>query len=136
MNPAHKPAFEMLMARWYAPEPHTLPLCEMDFRPGGRFRMAMRSPKGVEHPFTGICREIVPPSKLVWTGEFRYGPVDQMRTTVTFEEEGKKTKVTVHQTFSVLTPESEPHTRGAKQGWTATLDQLQRLAETGQGSGE
>jgi uncharacterized protein YndB with AHSA1/START domain len=51
-------------------------------------------------------------------------------TTVTFEEEGKKTKLTVRQTFSVLTPETEPHTKGAKQGWTATLDQLQALTES------
>ncbi|MBZ5639756.1 MAG: SRPBCC domain-containing protein [Acidobacteriia bacterium] len=118
------------LTRWFAPHPYTLPLCEMDFRPGGRFRMAMRAPEGVEHPFTGVYREIVPPSRLVWTGEFPYGPVDQIRTTVTFEEEGKKTKLTVRQTFSALTPETEPHTRGAKQGWTATLDQLQALAES------
>ncbi|MDE2140790.1 MAG: DoxX family protein [Elusimicrobia bacterium] len=28
----------------------------------------MRSPEGQEHPFTGVYREVVPPSKLVWTG--------------------------------------------------------------------
>ena len=118
-----------LVARWFAPQPYTLPRCEMDFRTGGRFSMAMRSPEGQEHSFTGVYREVTPPSKLVWTGEFPYGPADQIRTTVTFEEEGKKTKVTVCQTFSVLTPETEPHTKGAVQGWTATLDQLQALCE-------
>jgi uncharacterized protein YndB with AHSA1/START domain len=119
------------LTRWFAPLPYTLPLCEMDFRPGGRFRMAMRSPAGEDHEFSGVYREIVPPSKLVWTGEFASGPVDQVRTEITFEEEGTKTKLSVRQTFSVLTPETEPHTKGAKQGWTATLDQLQALAEAG-----
>jgi uncharacterized protein YndB with AHSA1/START domain len=113
------------LARWFAPLPYTLPKCEIDFRSGGRFAMAMRSPEGVEHPFTGVYREIVPCSRIVWTGEFPYGPAEQIRTTITFEAQGQKTKLTVHQSFSVLTPETEPHTKGAKQGWTATLDQLE-----------
>lgn len=153
MRSAREPAFELLMsrvigaprervfdawsepshlARWFAPEPFTLSLCELDFRPGGRFRMAMRSPQGMEHPFTGVYREVERPSKLVWTGEFPYGPVDQIRTTVTFEAEGRETRLTVRQSFSVLTPETEPHTKGAKPGWTATLDQLQRYVESGE----
>jgi uncharacterized protein YndB with AHSA1/START domain len=117
------------VSRWFAPLPYTLPKCEMDFRPGGRFIMTMRSPEGQEHPFSGTYREVTPYSRLVWVGEFPYGPKDQMTTTITFEAEGKKTKLTVRQTFSVLTPETEPHTKGAKMGWTATLDQLQALAE-------
>ena len=112
------------VARWFAPQPYSLPKCEMDFRPGGRFVMTMRSPEGVEHPFTGVYREIDFPSKLVWTGEFPDGPAEQMRTTITFEAVGKKTKLTAHQSFSVLTPETEPRAKGAQQGWTATLDQL------------
>lgn len=119
------------LKRWFSPHPYTLPLCEMDFRPGGHFRMAMRSPEGVDHEFTGVYREIVPPSKLVFTGEFPDGPADQILTTVTFEAEGTSTKLTMRQTFSVLTPETEPHAKGAKLGWTATLDQLKALAESG-----
>ncbi len=86
--------------------------------------MAMRSPDGVEHSFAGIYREVVPPARIIWTAEFLKGPVDQISTEVTFEEHEKKTTITVRQTFAVLTPETEPHTRGAKQGWTATLNQL------------
>ena len=145
MTTANKPAFELVLsrvidaprarvfeawakpkrlARWFAPKPYTLPKCEMDFRPGGSFRMAMRAPDGTEHPFSGVYREIVPPEKLVWIGEFPNGPAEQMLTTVTFEDQAGKTKLAVRQTFSVLTPETEPHTKGAKPGWTATLDQL------------
>jgi uncharacterized protein YndB with AHSA1/START domain len=115
------------VTRWFAPLPYTLPKCEMDFRVGGRFSMTMRSPEGQEYPFTGVYREITPYSRLVWTGEFPYGPAEQMRTEVAFEKDGTKTTLTVRQTFSVLTPETEPHTKGAKQGWTATLDQLEAL---------
>jgi len=115
------------MAQWFAPKPFTLIVDQMDFRPGGRFRMAMRGPNGEHFPFTGTYREIVPPAKLSWSGEFATGPADQMTTVVTFEEQGPKTKVHVRQTFHVMTPEIKRATEGAKQGWTMTLDQLEEF---------
>ena len=102
------------MAQWFAPKPFKLIVDQMDFRPGGRFRMAMRGPNGEDFPFTGTYREIVSPAKLWWTGEFASGPADQVSTVVTFEEQGQRTKVHVRHA-----------TKGAKQGWTMTLDQLE-----------
>ncbi len=113
------------MAQWFAPKPFKLVVDKMVFRPGGRFSMSMRGPNGEDSPFTGTYREIVPPAKLSWTGEFATGPTDQMSTVVTFEEQGQQTKVHVRQTFHVMTPEIEHATKGAKQGWTMTLDQLE-----------
>lgn len=112
------------ITRWFAPKPFQLIVKEMDFRPGGRFNMAMRGPDGENFPFTGTYREITAPAKLVWTGEFTSGPADQMTTEVSFEEQGTKTKVHARQTFHVMTPEIEHATQGAKQGWTMTLNQL------------
>jgi len=112
------------LAQWFAPQPYQLIIHTMDFRPGGRFSMAMRGPEGNDFPFTGTYREIVPPAKLSWTGEFASGPADQMTTVVTFEEQGRKTTVHARQIFHVMTPEIERATQGAKQGWTMTLDQL------------
>jgi uncharacterized protein YndB with AHSA1/START domain len=150
MTTVEKPAFELVMSRlidaprtrvfkawsepeqmaqWFAPKPFILIINTVDFRPGGRFSMAMRGPNGEDFPFTGTYREIVPPAKLSWTGEFSSGPADQISTVVTFEEQGQKTKVHVRQTFHVMTPEIEHATKGAKQGWTMTLDQLQGLCE-------
>ena len=113
------------MAQWFAPKPFKLVVDKMVFRPGGRFSMSMRGPNGEDSPFTGTYREIVPPAKLSWTGEFATGPTDQMSTVVAFEEQGQQTKVHVRQTFHVMTPEIEHATKGAKQGWTMTLDQLE-----------
>ena len=145
---ARKPAFELVldrvinaprarvfeawtdpaqMAQWFAPKPYRLIVEKMDFRPGGSFSMAMRGPDGKDFPFTGTYREIVPPAKLSWTGEFASGPADQMTTVVTFEEEGPKTRLHVRQTFHVMTPEIEQATKGARQGWTLTLDQLEKF---------
>ena len=86
--------------------------------------MAMRAPDGSEHAFSGIYREVIAPAKIIWTGEFSIGPANQIRTEVRFEEHGKKTKIRARQTFDRLTPETEPATKGAHQGWTATLNQL------------
>ncbi|MBI4248671.1 MAG: SRPBCC domain-containing protein [Elusimicrobia bacterium] len=68
------------MAQWFAPKPYKLIIDKMDFRPGGRFSMAMRGPNGEDFPFTGTYREIDPPAKLTWTGEFASGPAEQMTT--------------------------------------------------------
>jgi uncharacterized protein YndB with AHSA1/START domain len=112
------------MSQWFAPRPFQLVVHEMDFRPGGRFRMAMHGPNGEDFPFTGTYREIVPPERLSWSGEFAIGPADQILTVVTFESRGADTLVHVRQTFHVITPETEFATKGARQGWTMTLDQL------------
>jgi uncharacterized protein YndB with AHSA1/START domain len=91
----------------------------------GRFSMAMRGPNGEDFPFTGTHREIVPPERLSWSSEFASGPADQVSTVVTFESRGDGTRVHVRQTFHVMTPAIEHATKGAKQGWTMTLDQLE-----------
>ena len=113
------------MVQWFAPKPYKLIINNMDFRPGGRFSMAMRGPDGNDFPFTGVYREIVAPAKLSWAGEFASGPAEQMTTVITFEEQGQKTKVHARQTFHVMTPEIEHATKGAHQGWNMTLDQLE-----------
>jgi uncharacterized protein YndB with AHSA1/START domain len=112
------------MKQWFAPKPYQLIVNTMDFRPGGKFSMAMRGPDGGDFPFTGTYREIVAPAKLSWTGEFSTGPADQMTTVVSFEEQDKKTKVHARQTFHVMTDEIKHATAGAHQGWNMTLDQL------------
>jgi uncharacterized protein YndB with AHSA1/START domain len=111
------------VSRWFAPRPLTMPRCEMDFRPGGAFRFVMRAPDGTDYPFDGAFREIVAPERIVFTGTIHEGNVAM--TTITFAEQGDKTTLTMHQTYTF---ESDA-TRGAKQGWTLTLDQLGKHLE-------
>jgi uncharacterized protein YndB with AHSA1/START domain len=113
------------VSRWFAPKPLTMPRCEMDFRPGGVFRFVMRAPDGTDYPFDGAFREIVAPERIVFTGTIHEGNVAM--TTITFGEHGGKTTLTMHQTYTF---ESDA-TRGAKQGWTLTLDQLGKHLESG-----
>jgi uncharacterized protein YndB with AHSA1/START domain len=56
-----------------------------------------------------------------------------MTTVVTSEdvEGGKKTKVHARQTFHVMTETIKHATKGAKQGWTMTLNQLAEFCARG-----
>ena len=90
----------------------------MDFRPGGVFRFVMRAPDGTEYPFEGALRQIVASERIVFTGAVHEG--NATLTTITFTENDSKTTLTMHQTFTF----ESVATRGAKQGWTMTLDQL------------
>src|SRR5262249_22591724 len=83
--------------RWWGPRRLTMTVCDMDFRVGGTWRYVLRAPDGSEHPFTGVYREIVPPERIAYT--FVYD-VEGIRDhpaveTVTFEESGAETIVTV-----------------------------------------
>ena len=42
--------------RWWGKHGTTLPVCEMDFRPGGAYRFVQREPGGAEHGFRGEYR--------------------------------------------------------------------------------
>jgi len=106
------------LSKWFAPEPLTIPSCEVDLRPGGVFRLVMRTPEGIEYPFEGSFLEVVAPERIVFTGTIHEG--NTTVTTITFTEHAGKTTLTAHQTYAF---ESDA-TRGAKEGWTRTLDQL------------
>jgi uncharacterized protein YndB with AHSA1/START domain len=106
------------LMRWFAPNNFTVPVCEMDFRVGGKYRLCMRG-FGADHWVHGVYREIVKPERIVWTGVLEHDG-NELLTTVTFADYQGKTKLTVHQTFSIETDS----TRGAPQGWTETLEHL------------
>ncbi len=108
------------MVHWFCPNGFTLPVCEMDFRTGGNYRICMRASDGNEHYAHGTYREVVTAERIVWTSAFEDLPGSEILTTVTFADHDGKTKITVHQTFSF---ESD-RTRGARQGWTETLEHL------------
>lgn len=108
------------LVNWFCPNGFTLPVCEIDFRVGGIFRICMRASDGNEHYAQGVYREVVRSERIVWTNSFEDVPGSEILTRVTFADHEGKTKLTVHQTFSF---ESES-TRGAPQGWTETLEHL------------
>jgi uncharacterized protein YndB with AHSA1/START domain len=121
------------IVKWWGPKGFTLPGCEMDFRPGGTYRFVMRGPGGQDNPFHGVYREIVRNERIVFTAILDNLPGRELLTTVTFADEGGKTKLTVRQT----TPAGEAG-RGQNQGWSETLARLADLVaeETKHGRGK
>ena len=113
---------EYLM-RWWGPNGFTTTSCEMDLRPGGAWRVAMRSPQGREDRQRGIFREIVPPERLVFTYAFEDAAGNrghETLVTVTFAEHEGKTKLTVNQAVFETVAVRDDHVRG----WGEALDHL------------
>jgi uncharacterized protein YndB with AHSA1/START domain len=106
------------VSRWFTPAPLTTSSCEVDLRPGGVFRIVMRMPDGIEFPMDARFTEVVPNERIAFQATIHGGV--EVQTTLTFAEHAGKTTLSVHQVYS---HESDA-TRGAKAGWTQTLDQL------------
>ena len=66
-----------LMQRWLlGPPGWTIPVCEMDVRPGGRFRWRWRNEEnGAQFGFHGEFREVDPPARIVHTEYYDPGDV-------------------------------------------------------------
>ena len=123
-DPAH-------MAQWWGPRGFTNPVCELDVRVGGWIHIDMRAPDGTVYPMTGTFREITPPRRLVFevVAEDHDGNVHlRSLTTVTFAEEGNKTRLTVHADAVGLSPLAPQMLAGMEAGWTQSLEKLGELA--------
>lgn len=108
------------VAQWWGPRGFQTTIQEMDVRPGGRWRYAMRGPDGNDYPFDGVFVEVVEPERLVFEGAIHGDPNQSVWTEVTFADSEGKTKVTVRQVYSF---ESDA-TRGAPIGWNQQFDRL------------
>src|SRR5574339_118311 len=71
------------LVRWWGPKGITIPVCEMDVRPGGRWLTVMRAPDGSDMTVSGVYREIAAPSRLVFTWAWHEGAKRGHETIVT-----------------------------------------------------
>jgi uncharacterized protein YndB with AHSA1/START domain len=81
--------------RWWGclGDGYSVPICEIDFRPGGRWRFVNRHPKG-EAAFHGEYQEIAPPSRVVFTEVFEEFPDTVSVVTAELSDENGKTRLT------------------------------------------
>jgi len=123
--------FKQLFARWWGPEMFTNSACELDVRPGGEIRLDMTAPDGTVYPFKGVYIEVVEPEKLVFTGgsflDEAGHPQLESRTTVLFDDDDGKTKLTVHTVIVKAVPGLEQPLSGMEEGWMTSLDRLGRV---------
>jgi len=111
------------MARWWGPRGFTSTVLKNELRPGGAYRIHMLGPDG-DHWSQGVYREIVPPERLVMVGSWAdaHGNPTRPETvlTLTFEAQGEKTKLRLHQTGFESVTARDAH----NSGWSSSFDCL------------
>lgn len=118
-EPAH-------LAKWFKPKGFTTPVCELDVRPGGRWFLGHRAPDGAEYPFKGAYREVVPVERLVYTDEWEMeGQQHEALVTVTFEEQGEHTLLTIQTVFESTPMRDGAVEQGFATGWSEFLDGME-----------
>jgi len=105
---------------------YSVPVCEIDLRPGGKWRFVSRHPKG-EAAFNGEYKEIVPPSRLVFTEIFEDFPDTVSVVTTVLSEEGGKTRFTATVRYPSLQVRDMVIASGMSRGAGISYDRLEDL---------
>jgi uncharacterized protein YndB with AHSA1/START domain len=116
--------------RWWGRlgEGYSVPVCEVDLRPGGKWRFVNRTPKGQMVAFYGVYREITPPERVVFTEIFEQFPdTESVVTSVLTEEEGK-TRLTVTCLYPSVDVRDMVLKSGMERGAGLSYDQLEEVA--------
>lgn len=134
-----------LMARWWGPQEFTSSVCKMDVRPGGAYRIVMRSPEGKDYPTVGTYQEVVENERLIFSDTFDELPqewLDELRShlppgasksippdivTANFEEQDGKTLLTVTSRFESKALRDAIVQMGVAEVWAQSLDKLEEL---------
>jgi uncharacterized protein YndB with AHSA1/START domain len=113
------------LARWWGPAGFTTPGIELDLRPGGAYRFAMRPPEGEPFHLSGEFTEVEPPSRLTYTFVWEPPNPDDRETlaTISLGEAGDSTKVTLVQGSFATHERLALH----RDGWTESLEKLAAL---------
>ena len=122
------------LEKWFPPLGFTSPRCELDVRPGGTLRIDMKGGDdagefaGVVFPGKGVYREVVPNERLSFTFEGEDAASQpQILMTVLFEDEGRKTRLTIYQVAKTVADYEELLKIGATEGLGQSLDKLAAL---------
>ena len=114
------------LAQWWGPNGFTTTTHAFDMRPGGAWRFVMHGPDGTDYENRITYDEIVKPERLVYRhGGVADGEPVQFHVTVTFEDLGGKTRLTMRAVF----PSAERRNLvaekyGAVEGAQQTLERL------------
>jgi uncharacterized protein YndB with AHSA1/START domain len=100
------------------PEGWTMPVCEIDLRPGGTWRYVYRKDDGSEMTMQGSYREVAPPERLVSTES--WGPEwPETVNTMVLTETGGLTTITITARY----PSKEARDAALKTGMKSGMDQ-------------
>jgi uncharacterized protein YndB with AHSA1/START domain len=116
--------------RWWGclGEGYSVPVCEVDLRPGGAWRFENQTPSGEVAVFYGVYREIAPPDRLVYTEIFEPFPDAESVVTTTFEEEDGKTRLIVTAIYPSMIVRDSVLASGMERGAGLSYDALEDVA--------
>src|SRR5687767_9236495 len=118
------------LRKWFGPHGYTLPVCEVDFRPGGSFHYVLRGPDGSEMAMRGEICEIDAPERIVQTESYDvpgFGWTPPSVNTMTLVERDGKTTLTT-QVVHVSKEARDGHVgSGMEVGAGETFDRLEEL---------
>jgi uncharacterized protein YndB with AHSA1/START domain len=115
------------VAQWWGGPGFTNPVCEMDVRPGGRWRHVMRFPDGHELRMEFIFLEVDEPGRLVWRHGDRANREEGPPTsviTVTLEDMGEQTRWTMVAQFHSVAERDAAVAMGFRKPIEASSDRL------------
>ena len=122
-NPEHLPHWML------GPEGWTMPVCEIDLRPGGAWHFVWRRANGTEMAMSGMYKEVTPPERLVSTESWGGNWAETLNTLTLSEENGKTTI-----TNTILYPSKEARDAalktGMKEGASQGFDRLDEYLRT------
>ena len=121
-NPRHIP-------NWLAPEGWSMPVCEIEPRPGAAWRYVYRKQDGTEMTLHGVVRELRPPERIVMTES--WGPEwPETVNTVVLTESGGRTIIELTIRYPSMEARDAALSTGAKEGLEQGFVKLDRLLET------
>ncbi len=115
------------ISEWWGPNGFTTETETMDVQPGGAWKSVMRGPDGDEYPNHFVFKEVVEPERLVYAhADFQVGETwyKGFISEVTFEEDGRKTNVTLRNVFVSEEELEKQKMLGADDGGAQTLARL------------
>lgn len=113
------------IAQWWGPDAGPVLIAEADPRVGGRFRVRFRMLDGNEQECFGEYLEVVPNERLVFSWHWVSSAEHESRVTV----ELRPTVDGAELTFTHAQLPSDESAAAHREGWTGSLDKLERLLE-------
>ena len=112
------------------PDGWTMPVCEIDLRPGGRWHFVWRLPaERADMPMSGTYREVAPPERLVSTES--WGPDwPETLNTIALAEHGGRTTLTATILYPTKQARDAAMATGMKGGWAKSYERLDQYLQT------
>lgn len=116
--------------RWWGQlgDGYSVPICEVDLRPGGAWRFVNRHPRG-EVAFRGKYLEITPPDRLVFTETMEPHPEPGSEVEAVFSDENGKTRLRVKCTYPSAEIRDMVMQSGMERGAAISYDNLEAVAQ-------